>query len=46
MYFTHGAGTSKAFEIGELEGTFSSLAMVVAAVITIVFSYIFLLALQ
>ncbi|MFJ7736833.1 LrgB family protein [Lysinibacillus sp. NPDC097287] len=34
----HGTGTSKAFEFGELEGTFSSLAMVVAALISIVLS--------
>lgn len=33
----HGAGASKAFEIGELEGTFASLAMVVAAIISIIF---------
>jgi predicted murein hydrolase (TIGR00659 family) len=31
----HGAGASKAFEMGELEGTFASLAMVVAAIISI-----------
>ena len=35
----HGAGTSKAFEIGELEGTFASLAMVTAAVITIILAF-------
>ena len=35
----HGAGTSKAFEIGELEGTFASLAMIIAAVITIILSF-------
>lgn len=34
----HGCGTSKAFEIGELEGTYSSLAMIVAALISIVLS--------
>lgn len=34
----HGTGTSKAFEFGELEGTFSSIAMVVAALISIVLS--------
>ncbi|MGY4796863.1 LrgB family protein [Lysinibacillus fusiformis] len=34
----HGTGTSKAFEIGELEGTFASLAMIVAALISIVLS--------
>lgn len=33
----HGTGTSKAFELGELEGTFSSLSMIVGALITIVF---------
>ncbi len=27
----HGVGTSKAFDIGPLEGTFASLAMIVAA---------------
>lgn len=32
----HGAGTSRAFEFGELEGTFASLAMIVAALISIV----------
>lgn len=37
----HGTGTSKAFEFGELEGTFSSLAMVVAALISIVLSTTF-----
>jgi predicted murein hydrolase (TIGR00659 family) len=35
----HGTGTSRAFEIGELEGTFASLAMIVAAVITIVLAF-------
>jgi len=34
----HGTGTSKAFEFGELEGTFASLAMIVAALISIVLS--------
>ena len=34
----HGAGTSKAFEFGEVEGTFSSLAMIVAGLISIVLS--------
>lgn len=37
----HGAGTSKAFEFGELEGTFASLAMVVAGLISIVLSTTF-----
>lgn len=37
----HGTGTSKAFEYGELEGTFSSLAMVVAALISIALSTTF-----
>lgn len=37
----HGAGTSKAFEIGEVEGTFSSLAMIVAALISIILSAAF-----
>jgi predicted murein hydrolase (TIGR00659 family) len=32
----HGTGTSKAFELGELEGTFSSLAMIIAALITLI----------
>ncbi|MYL34700.1 CidB/LrgB family autolysis modulator [Pontibacillus yanchengensis] len=31
----HGAGTSKAFEFGDQEGTFSSLAMIIAAGITL-----------
>ena len=35
----HGAGTSKAFEMGELEGTFASLAMIVAALITIILAF-------
>lgn len=34
----HGTGTSKAFEFGELEGTFASLAMIVAALISIILS--------
>lgn len=42
----HGAGTSKAFEIGELEGTFASLAMVVAAIISIILAYTFFPILQ
>lgn len=37
----HGTGTSKAFEMGELEGTFASLAMIVAALISIVLSTTF-----
>jgi len=37
----HGTGTSKAFEFGELEGTFASLAMIVAALISIVLSTTF-----
>ncbi len=37
----HGTGTSKAFELGELEGTFASLAMIVAALISIVLSATF-----
>ncbi|WP_010299886.1 LrgB family protein, partial [Kurthia senegalensis] len=37
----HGAGTSKAFEFGEKEGTFSSLAMVVAALVSIILSETF-----
>jgi predicted murein hydrolase (TIGR00659 family) len=32
----HGTGTSKAFEFGELEGTFSSLGMIIGAFITLV----------
>lgn len=32
----HGCGTSKAFEFGELEGTFSSVAMILAALLSIV----------
>lgn len=35
----HGAGTSKAFEMGQLEGTFASLAMIVAALITIILAF-------
>jgi predicted murein hydrolase (TIGR00659 family) len=35
----HGAGTSKAFEMGELEGTFASIAMIVAAIITIILAF-------
>jgi putative effector of murein hydrolase len=42
----HGAGTSKAFEMGELEGTFASLAMVVAAIISIILAYTFFPVLQ
>ncbi|MED1203026.1 CidB/LrgB family autolysis modulator [Heyndrickxia acidicola] len=42
----HGAGTSKAFEMGELEGTFASLAMVVAAIISIILAYTFFPILQ
>lgn len=42
----HGAGTSKAFEIGELEGTFASLAMVVAGIISIILAYTFFPVLQ
>ncbi|MGX9134099.1 LrgB family protein [Rummeliibacillus sp. JY-2-4R] len=34
----HGCGTSKAFELGELEGTYSSIAMIIAALISIVLS--------
>lgn len=34
----HGTGTSRAFEFGELEGTFSSLAMVIAALLSIILS--------
>ncbi|UOQ44937.1 LrgB family protein [Halobacillus salinarum] len=36
----HGIGTSRAFEIGEVEGTFSSLAMILGALITVVFALI------
>lgn len=32
----HGAGTSKAFEFGDQEGTFSSLSMIIAAGVTLV----------
>lgn len=42
----HGAGTSKAFEIGELEGTFASLAMVIAAIISTILTYTFFPILQ
>jgi len=37
----HGCGTSKAFEFGEREGTFSSLAMIVAALVSIILSETF-----
>lgn len=37
----HGAGTSAAFSIGELEGTYSSVAMILAALISIVLSEFF-----
>ncbi|KOS64787.1 LrgB family protein [Lysinibacillus agricola] len=42
----HGTGTSKAFEFGELEGTFASLAMIVAALISIVLTTTFFPALE
>lgn len=42
----HGCGTSKAFELGELEGTYSSLAMIIAALISIVLSDTFFPVLQ
>ncbi|AZB41992.1 LrgB family protein [Bacillus sp. FJAT-42376] len=35
----HGVGTSKAMEYGELEGTFSSLSMILAGFLTIVWGY-------
>ncbi|MCD7035179.1 LrgB family protein [Metabacillus sp. GX 13764] len=35
----HGVGTSKALEYGELEGTFSSLSMITAGVMTLLWSY-------
>jgi predicted murein hydrolase (TIGR00659 family) len=41
----HGTGTARAFEIGKLEGTFSSLAMIIAAIITLVFAHTFIPAL-
>jgi predicted murein hydrolase (TIGR00659 family) len=37
----HGVGTSKAFELGELEGTISSLSMIVAAIISVIVIPIF-----
>lgn len=37
----HGAGTSAAFTLGELEGTFSSLAMILAALVSIILSETF-----
>lgn len=43
---SHGVGTSKAFEFGELEGTFSSLAMIIAAIITIILAFTLFPALQ
>lgn len=39
---SHGTGTARAFEFGKIEGTFSSLGMIVAALLTIVFANIFL----
>lgn len=42
----HGAGTSKAFELGEREGTFASIAMIVAALITIILAFTIFPALQ
>lgn len=38
----HGTGTAKAFEFGQLEGTFSSLAMISTAIITIILSQTFI----
>lgn len=43
---SHGAGTSRAFEIGDLEGTFATLAMITAAIITIILAYTIFPALQ
>ncbi|KGX91308.1 LrgB [Pontibacillus halophilus JSM 076056 = DSM 19796] len=42
----HGAGTSKAFEFGDQEGTFSSLAMIIAAAITLLWGNTWMPALQ
>jgi len=39
----HGCGTSTAFTFGELEGTFSSLAMILAALVSIVVSELMML---
>lgn len=39
---SHGTGTARAFEFGKIEGTFSSLGMIVAALLTMVFANIFL----
>ncbi|RLQ95414.1 LrgB family protein [Falsibacillus albus] len=38
----HGAGTSKAFEIGTVEGSISSIAMILGALATIVWAYIWI----
>lgn len=38
----HGCGTSKAFEFGEKEGMFSSVAMILAALLSIVITEILL----
>ncbi|TYR79847.1 LrgB family protein [Priestia megaterium] len=35
---SHGTGTARAFELGKIEGTFSSLGMIIAALLTILFS--------
>ncbi|MFC3884323.1 LrgB family protein [Bacillus songklensis] len=35
----HGTGTARAFELGKLEGTFSSLAMIITAILTLVFAH-------
>jgi predicted murein hydrolase (TIGR00659 family) len=42
----HGIGTSRAFEFGQLEGTFSSLSMIVAAGFTVLFTPLLLPLLQ
>ncbi len=35
---SHGTGTARAFEFGKIEGTFSSLGMIVAALLTMLFA--------
>ncbi|WP_379970656.1 LrgB family protein [Ectobacillus sp. sgz5001026] len=42
----HGAGTSQAFHIGELEGTYASIGMIIASGNTMILSYTFLPYLQ
>jgi putative effector of murein hydrolase len=41
----HAIGTSRAFEFGQLEGTFSSLSMIVAAAFTVLLAPLLILVL-